>query len=54
VIAVSALALPEDLDKCRKSGMNDHLVKPVDIRDLNDKLIKWIRPRHDMVIAGAP
>jgi CheY-like chemotaxis protein len=54
VIAFTAMALPEDQDTCLKSGMNDHLAKPTDILDLYDKLIRWIRPRHDMAIAGAP
>ena len=54
VIAVTALTLPEDRDLCLTAGMNDHLAKPFNIRDLDDKLIRWIRPRHGMSTAKAP
>ena len=41
IIALTAHALPEYQDKCRASGMNDHLAKPIDLADLATKLQRW-------------
>ena len=45
VIAMTAYALADEVQKCRDVGMNDHLAKPVDVIDLHHKLRTWIRPR---------
>jgi len=42
VIAMTAHAFEEDRQKCIKSGMNDHLSKPVAPETLFEILIKWI------------
>lgn len=38
IIAMTANAFTEDIDKCIASGMNDHIAKPVDFDELMDKL----------------
>jgi two-component system, sensor histidine kinase len=41
IIALTAHVFKEDEEKCRAAGMNDFLGKPVEIRMLRDKLLKW-------------
>ena len=41
IIAMTANALSNDLDDCISAGMNDYLVKPVDLQNFSDKLAKW-------------
>lgn len=41
IIALTAHALPEHQEKCRASGMDDHLAKPIEIPDLAAKLQRW-------------
>ena len=36
IIAVSAYARPEDLEKSRRNGMTGHIVKPIDLDELLD------------------
>jgi signal transduction histidine kinase/CheY-like chemotaxis protein len=51
IIAMTANVLKDDLDKYLKGGMNDYISKPIDIEQMFDTLIKWIKPakRHFMV-----
>ena len=42
VIAMTAHALDEGRDRCLDAGMNDHVSKPIDARDLISKINKWI------------
>jgi len=41
IIAVTASAMKEDVEKTMKSGMNDHLNKPIDITQLHQILLKY-------------
>ena len=41
IIAMSANVFKEDVDKCLESGMNDHTVKPIDIKDVLKKIQFW-------------
>ncbi len=45
VIAMTANAIKKDKDECLQAGMNDFIVKPVMIRELQTVLEKWI-PRY--------
>jgi two-component system sensor histidine kinase/response regulator len=45
VVAMTANVMADDIDKCYKAGMNDHIGKPIDPDDLFGKLLKWIKPR---------
>ena len=41
IIAVTASAMKEDVEKTMQSGMNDHLNKPIDITQLHQILLKY-------------
>ena len=45
IIAMTADAMPGDRDRSLAAGMNDHLIKPIDVDDLHEKLLKWIAPK---------
>lgn len=42
VIALSASALAEDLQRCREAGMDDLLAKPVALATLRQALLRWL------------
>ena len=42
IIAMTADAFAEDIQKCREAGMNDHIAKPLDITALFDTLAKYM------------
>jgi CheY-like chemotaxis protein/signal transduction histidine kinase len=44
VIAITASALPEDIERCRAAGMDDHLPKPVNPAALSRVLDRLIEP----------
>ncbi|MBF0345067.1 MAG: response regulator [Nitrospirae bacterium] len=44
IIAMTAHVMKEEQDKCYAAGMNDHVSKPVDIKDLCNTLLRWIQP----------
>jgi two-component system, sensor histidine kinase and response regulator len=41
IIALTAKVFKEDDEKCMAVGMNDFLTKPVEIKALKEKIIKW-------------
>jgi CheY-like chemotaxis protein len=45
IIAVTASALKQDMDKCYQAGMDDYLTKPFKKTDLEPLLEKWIGAR---------
>ncbi|ACD89771.1 histidine kinase [Chlorobium limicola DSM 245] len=45
IIAMTANAIQKDKDECLQAGMNDFIIKPVTIRELQTVLEKWI-PRY--------
>lgn len=45
IIALTANAMASDVERSLAAGMNDHLVKPVDVQALLGKLMAWIRPQ---------
>ncbi len=43
IVAMTAHAMARDREKSLEAGMNDHLVKPLDINELFDCLARWIK-----------
>ncbi len=41
ILAVTANALQDEKELCLEVGMQDYLVKPVDLMQIRDKLVKW-------------
>lgn len=44
IIAMTAHTLEGERKKCMEAGMNDYLTKPIDPQELQDVLLKWVRP----------
>ncbi|MBV6342699.1 ATP-binding protein [Candidatus Magnetobacterium casense] len=44
IIAMTAHVMKAEQDKCYAAGMNDHVSKPIDIKELCDTLLRWVRP----------
>ena len=44
IVALTADAMREDRDRCIREGMNDYLAKPVDLRQLQQVLARWLSP----------
>ncbi|MEA2098699.1 MAG: response regulator [Campylobacterota bacterium] len=49
IIALTANAMKEDVDKTKESGMNEHLNKPVIAEQLYDTLIKYIPKKREAI-----
>jgi polar amino acid transport system substrate-binding protein len=48
VIAMTANAMAEDLEKAKKSGMNAHIAKPINVKDMFTTMAKWITPANPL------
>ncbi len=44
IIAMTANAMTSDRDKCLAAGMNDHVSKPIDPKEMYRTLAQWIEP----------
>jgi CheY-like chemotaxis protein len=44
IIAITASALREEVERCHRAGMDDVLLKPVDLAKLQGCLEKWLPP----------
>jgi HPt (histidine-containing phosphotransfer) domain-containing protein len=42
---MTASAMVGDVERCLEAGMNDHVAKPIDVNQLFQTLVKWIKPR---------
>ena len=45
IIAMTASAMTRDREEAAAAGMNDHVSKPIDIKELFSSLCRWIEPR---------
>ena len=52
IIAMTANAMKGDREECLKSGMDDYISKPLDIRRLADLLDEWARRIADEAVSG--
>ncbi|WP_373539782.1 response regulator [Chamaesiphon sp.] len=43
IIALTALAMEGDRDKCLSAGANDYLTKPVKLKQLNQSIQQWLK-----------
>ena len=43
IIAMTADAFSEDIQRCLECGMNDHLAKPIDLEIVARKLKKYLK-----------
>ena len=50
IIAMTANAMAGDREKVIEAGMNDHIVKPINVRDMFTTMAKWITPADPAVI----
>ncbi|MBF0194735.1 MAG: response regulator [Magnetococcales bacterium] len=46
IIAMTANAMAGDREKCLDAGMNDHVAKPINPREMFSALAKWVKPGH--------
>ncbi|SLM28310.1 putative Histidine kinase [Desulfamplus magnetovallimortis] len=46
IIAMTANAMIQDREKAASAGMNDYVAKPIDVKELINTLLKWIKPRE--------
>jgi two-component system sensor histidine kinase/response regulator len=43
IIAMTANAMTADRDRCLEAGMNDHIAKPIEPKELFRVLAQWVR-----------
>ena len=43
ILALTASTLQEDIDSCKKAGMNDYLIKPIKKEKLQEAIAKWLK-----------
>lgn len=48
VIAMTANAMKGDKDKVIAAGMNDHIAKPIDVKEMFNTMARWITPSNPM------
>ncbi|MBF0303062.1 MAG: response regulator, partial [Desulfamplus sp.] len=46
IIAMTAHAMAEERRKCMDAGLNDHIAKPIDPKNLISTLKQWINPKN--------
>ncbi|MDR2597924.1 MAG: response regulator, partial [Treponema sp.] len=51
IIAMTANVFREDIDKCLKTGMNSHIGKPIDFKEILNCLSSYLGEKKDALIA---
>ena len=54
IIAMTALALPQDVERSRQAGMNDHVTKPIMPEKLLETLGRWVAVPPDRIRVATP
>ena len=54
IVALTANVLPEQIERCRRAGMNDHVAKPFVTEDLQSIVLKWANGNDTAVPSLAP
>lgn len=52
IIAMTANAMVGDREEALAAGMNDHIAKPIDVREMFNTLARWIKPLRDVPGTG--
>ncbi len=47
IVALTANAMREEIQKTKEAGMNDHLTKPIEVEKLLRTLLKYINPKSE-------
>ena len=47
IVAMTANAFNEDIIRCKKAGMSDHISKPIDIYNMFNKLAMYLKGKED-------
>jgi signal transduction histidine kinase/DNA-binding response OmpR family regulator len=53
IVAMTAAAMEEDKQQCLAAGMNAHVSKPIDPKELVRTLLTWVSPHGDSERGGA-
>ena len=54
IIAMTAAAMQDDRKACLDAGMNDHVAKPINPRELIDTLLRWVKLNAHSPISPVP
>ena len=54
IVALTANVLPEQIERCRRAGMDDHVAKPFVSEDLQSAVLKWAHRRQEPSKALTP
>ena len=52
ILAMTANVMAAEIEHCLAAGMQDHISKPIDVKELFAKIAKWTKPRPEA--HGAP
>jgi len=49
IIALTAHVMDKDREKCLDAGMNDYLIKPINVKKMLSSLCRWVKPREKAI-----